>query len=70
MAQTRRKATCLPATKKNANPNKVDCFAVGVSPTHYWFIDALAHAKDKPRAHILENIITHYIQSVVPNSKL
>jgi hypothetical protein len=65
MATERRKVNVLPAPKSNSKPNKVDSFAVGVTPSHYWFIDALAQAKNKPRLHILEGIITHYIQCVI-----
>lgn len=70
MATQRRKVNVLPAPKRNSNPRKVDSFAVGVTPSHYWFIDALAHAKNKPRAHILEQIIMHYIQCVVEDNKI
>lgn len=63
----RRKLSCLPQT--NINPHKEGGFAVGVSKPHYWVITALAHAKNKPRAQILEEIINHYIACVLPNTK-
>lgn len=70
MATTRRKVNALPAPRRDANPKKTDGFSIGVTPSHYWFIDALAHAKNKPRLHILEQIITHYIQCVVEDKTI
>lgn len=64
-----RKLSQLPAAKSNADPHKQDGFAVGVSKPHYWVITALAHAKNKPRAQIMEEIINHYIACVLPSTK-
>jgi len=63
---TKRRSSRLPATRIDADPNKTDGFAVGVSQPHYWVITALAHAKNKPRVQILEDIINHYISCVLP----
>lgn len=62
-----RRPSRLPAARIDADPNKQDGFAVGVSKPHYWVITALAHAKNKPRAQIMEEILNHYIACVLPN---
>ena len=57
----------LPATRIDAHPKKQTGFAVGVTQPHYWVITALAHAKNKPRLQVLEEIINHYISCVLPS---
>jgi hypothetical protein len=63
---TKRRSSRLPATRSDADPHKTDGFAVGVSQAHYWVITALAHAHNKPRVQIMEDIMNHYISCVLP----
>lgn len=47
------------------NADKKDSFAVGVSPAHYWMITAMAQTKESNRVHVLNEIIEHYIRTVL-----
>ena len=47
------------------NAEKQDSFAIGVSPAHYWMITAMAQTKESNRLRVLEEMIEHYIRTVL-----
>lgn len=59
--------------KRKAMPSKplpvkkTDSFAVGVSQGNYWIITALAQAKGLNRTAVLDQVIEHYINTVLAN---
>ncbi len=58
-----------PATKRALprmhNTEKQDNFAIGVIPSHYWMITAIAQTKESNRMRVLEEIIEHYIRTAL-----
>lgn len=61
--------TKKPTTKRTLprmhNAEKKDSFAIGVSPSHYWMITAMAQSKESNRLHVLGDIIEHYVRTVL-----
>ena len=47
------------------NTEKQDNFAIGVCPSHYWMITAMAQSKESNRTHMLSEIVEHYIRTVL-----
>lgn len=59
--------------KRKAMPSKplpvkkTDSFAIGVNQSNYWIITALAQAKGLNRTAVLDQVIEHYINTVLAN---
>jgi hypothetical protein len=50
---------------RTQNAEKQDSFAIGVSPAHYWMITAMAKSQNFSRTQALNDIIEHYIHTVL-----
>jgi len=59
---TKKPATKFPRTR---NAEKQDNFAIGVSSSHYWMITAMAQSQESVRTQVLQEIIEHYIHTVL-----
>jgi ABC-type dipeptide/oligopeptide/nickel transport system permease component len=59
------KKTTIKRLPRMQNSDKKDSFAIGVSPSHYWMITAMAQIKESNRMHMLDEIIEHYIRTVL-----
>lgn len=52
-----------PMPDRQVNPKKSEGFAIGVTPSHYWMVTALAAGRKSNRRAILEEVIDFYIQN-------
>jgi len=54
-----------PMPSKPLPNKKTDSFAIGVSQGNYWIVTALAQAKGLNRTAVLDQIVDHYVQTVL-----
>ena len=54
-----------PLPSKPLPVKKTAHFAIGVSQSNYWIVTALAQAKGMNRTAVLDQIVDHYVQTVL-----
>jgi hypothetical protein len=52
----------LPKTKSYITRSKVDGFAIGVTPEHYWLITSMAVSKASNRMDVLRGILNLHME--------
>jgi hypothetical protein len=58
-----------PRLMPQVNKKKTENFAIGVSPSHYWMITALAEGRKSNRMALLEEVIDYFIQNKLSEIK-